>query len=109
MELRSYMPANISTTTQQRNQIMTLVRDHLAQGQDIDGTFEFRFMKPNSDLDYCEYDYVLVIDMGYSEAREQQKVSLASKIGKELSAILDSKSLAVRLRLQNAGFVPYPD
>ena len=107
MELRSYNKQRDEITAEQRDQIMQLVRDHLARGQGIDGTFEFRLLNPTSELDWCEYDYILVIDMGYSQEREQKKVEIATLLGNELVTILGTESLAVRLRLQNAGFVPH--
>jgi hypothetical protein len=107
MELRSYAQQTTDITVEQRDKIVELVRDYLARGQDIDGTFEFRLLNRSSGLDLCEYDYILLIDMGYSEDRERRKVELAEAIGVELTVILENTSLAVRLRLQNAGFVPY--
>lgn len=106
MELRNYKSSDHNITSEQRDKIVTLVRDHLARGQEIDGTFEFRLLNRGSALDYCEYEYILVIDMGYSKERDDNKKEIAEKIGRQLSDILNSRSLAVRLRLQNAGFVP---
>ena len=107
MELRSYKDPTAEISLEQRDLVMELVRDHLAQGQGIDGTFEFRFLKRTSELDWCEYEYILVIDMGYSEEREKRKSEIAAAIGRQLAIILHTQALAVRLRLQNAGFVPY--
>ncbi len=107
MELRSYTDKSISITAGQRDKIMLIIRDYLARGQDIDGTFEFRFLPRSTELDRCEYEYILVIDMGYSEEREKQKGDLAKAIGIAIAPILNTTSLAIRLRLQNAGFVPY--
>ena len=107
MELRSYRDSSDNITTEQRDSIMKLVRDHLARGQGIDGTFEFRFLPRVTALDWCEYEYILVIDMGFSPERDAQKRQLATAIGDELVSILGTSSLAVRLRLQNAGFVPH--
>lgn len=107
MELRSYKNQETNITTDQRDKIMSIIRDYLARGQGIDGTFEFRFLPRGTDIDRCEYEYILVIDMGYSEEREKQKSDLAKAIGVAIAPILNTTSLAVRLRLQNAGFVPY--
>lgn len=107
MELRSYKNPDSTVTSDQRDKIMLVIRDYLARGQGIDGTFEFRFLPRSTDLDRCEYEYILVIDMGYSEEREKQKTDLAKAIGVAIAPILNTKSLAIRLRLQNAGFVPY--
>ncbi len=106
MELRNYKSENDNITTEQRDNILRLVRDYLARGQEIDGTFEFRLLNRGSKFDFCEYDYILVIDMGHSEQRELQKEEIAKNISRELSTILDTGLLAVRLRLQNAAFVP---
>lgn len=106
MELRDYSD-NPALNTEQRDRMMEITRDHLARGQEIDGTFEFRYLPKGSELDYCEYDYLYVIDMGYSEDREKRKAEIARNIGLEIAPVLGSESLAVRLRLQNAAFVPY--
>jgi hypothetical protein len=106
IELRNYTSQEDSITVKQRDEILELVRDHIARGQEIDGTFEFRILNSGSELDYCEYEYILVIDMGYSKEREKKKSEVAESIGKHLSSILGSESIAVRVRLQNASFVP---
>lgn len=82
------------------------MRDRVARGQEIDGTFEFHYLKGTTQ-DYCEYDYILVIDIGWSEEREASKNDVARAIGKRLAPVLKSDSFAVRLRLQNAAFVHY--
>ena len=106
MELRNYseMP---DITIEQRDKLMELTRDHLARGQEIDGTFEFKYVPRSSDLDYCEYDFLYVIDMGWSKDREQRKAEIARAIGLDIAPVLGTESFAVRLRLQNAAFVPY--
>lgn len=106
MELRDYTD-NAAVTAEQRDRLMEITRDHLARGQEIDGTFEFRYLPKASQFDYCEYDYLYVIDMGWSEDREARKTELARAIGGEISPVLGSENIAVRLRLQNAAFVPY--
>lgn len=106
MELRNYRPAT-NFTVEQRDKVMQIVRNHLARGQEIDGTFEFHYMDNKTELDRCEYEYILVIDMGWSEDREARKEELARALGADLAPVLGTDSFAVRLRLQNAGFVPY--
>lgn len=106
MELRDYS-GGAQLENRQRDKLMEVTRDHLARGQDIDGTFEFRYLPKMSDADYCEYDYLYVIDMGWSEDREAHKVDLARAIGQEIVPVLGSDNIAVRLRLQNAAFVPH--
>lgn len=106
MELRNYA-GDGDITVEQRDELMRITRDHLARGQEIDGTFEFKYIPSVSELDYCEYDYLYVIDMGWSEEREQQKTDIARAIGGDIALVLGTDSFAVRLRLQNAGFVPY--
>lgn len=106
MELRDYSNRS-AISHKQRDRLMEITRDHLARGQEIDGTFEFRYLPKGSELDYCEYDYLYVIDMGYSEDREKRKSEIARSIGIEITPVLGSESLAVRLRLQNAAFVPH--
>lgn len=106
MELRDYS-GNPEISTEQRDQLMQVTRDHLARGQEIDGTFEFKYVASTSELDYCEYDYLYVIDMGWSEEREANKQEIAKAIVQDIQPILKTNSLAVRLRLQNAAFLPY--
>lgn len=106
MELRNYSD-NPDISEEQRDKLMEITRDHLARGQEIDGTFEFKYVPRASELDYCEYEYLYVIDMGWSEDREKRKTEIARNIGQEIVPILGSESVAVRLRLQNAAFVPY--
>jgi hypothetical protein len=107
IELRNYTDAQADLSDAQRDGIMGIVRDHLARGQAIDGTFEFRHLKQSSSQDYCEYEYILVIDMGWSEDREDRVQEIAKNVGKDLQPVLGTDSFAVRLRLQNAAFVPY--
>lgn len=105
IELRGYNDRT-ELEVERRDSLMGVVRDNLARGAEIDGTWEYRFASaaPN---DYCEYDYILVIDMGWSAEREEKKAELASAIGRGIVDILETESFAVRLRLQNAAFVPY--
>lgn len=105
MELRDYSDKT-NITPEQRDKLMEITRDHLARGQEIDGTFEFKYVPKSSELDYCEYDYLYVIDMGHSEDREARKSEIARTIGSDIAPVLGTSSIAVRLRLQNAAFVP---
>jgi hypothetical protein len=107
IELRNYTDAQADLSEVRRNGVMEIVRNHLTRGQEIDGTFEFRHLKQSSSQDYCEYEYILVIDMGWSEDREARMQEIAKNIGKDLEPVLGTDSFAVRLRLQNAAFVPY--
>lgn len=106
MELRNYSDKD-DISPDQRDQLMRITRDHLARGQEIDGTFEFKYVPKASELDYCEYEYLYVIDMGWSEEREQYKTDVARAIGRDIAPVLASENFAVRLRLQNAAFIPY--
>src|SRR5688572_13652557 len=106
MELRDYSEQSGNFTLDQRNHLIGVVREHLERGSGMDGTFEFHYLDHASELDLCEYDYLLLIDMGWSQEREDQKKTLAKKIGIDLVPVLGSESVAVRLRLQNAAFVP---
>lgn len=105
MELRDYSDRP-EITSLQRDDLIVATRDHLARGQEIDGTFEFKYIPKESDLDYCEYQYLYLIDMGWSEERENQKTEIARAIGLDIVPILGSDLVAVRLILQNAAFVP---
>ncbi len=105
MELRNYSEAEI--TVEQRDELMRITRDHLVRGRGIDGTFEFRYLPRASELDHCKYDFLYVIDMGRSPEREAQKEDIARAIGEAIIPVLGTESFAVRLRLQDAAFVPY--
>jgi hypothetical protein len=104
MELRNYING-VELETSKRDKLMRAVRDTLARGEEIDGTWEYKCVL-SSENDYCEYDYILVIDMGWSQEREAKKALLATEIGNNIALILESNLIAVRLRLQNAAFVP---
>lgn len=105
MELRNYSDSDF--TPEQRDQLMVVTRDHLERGKEIDGTFEFRYLPKSTNLDYCEYDWLYVIDAGWSKDRNERKTEIARSIGRSIRPVLGTDSFAVRLRLQRAGFVPY--